>query len=118
MATLSTISYPIIIDEDGNPGPNYSYAAQYSADVTGSSTFQLSPAKKTSNRIWPVPLTGGASDVCVDNGICTLAQAEASEDGLAKEYPVYLLPRRHGTAGPNARFSGLFDLFDLGGGQE
>jgi phospholipase C len=32
-----------IVNPDGSPGPNFSKAVQYSADVTGSSTFQLAP---------------------------------------------------------------------------
>lgn len=37
-----------IINEDGTPGKNYSKAQQFSADVTGSTTFQLSPTTKKS----------------------------------------------------------------------
>ena len=35
-----------IINEDGTPGPHYSRAHQFSADVTGSSQFQLSPRQE------------------------------------------------------------------------
>jgi phospholipase C len=45
--TVNNLLSEKIIDEDGNPGPNFSHAAQYSADVTGSSTFSVSPANKT-----------------------------------------------------------------------
>jgi tRNA A37 threonylcarbamoyladenosine modification protein TsaB len=36
-----------IINEDGTPGPEFSVAAQYSADITGDTEFQLSPRNKT-----------------------------------------------------------------------
>jgi phospholipase C len=32
-----------IINSDGTPGPNYAQAAQFSADITGSTTYELSP---------------------------------------------------------------------------
>jgi phospholipase C len=35
-----------IIKEDGTPGPHYSRAHQFSADVTGSPVFELSPTTK------------------------------------------------------------------------
>jgi len=71
-----------IINEDGTPGPEYSLAAQYSADITGNTEFQLSPTNKTPYATLPAPLNGGPTDVCKSNGICSLADAEASENGL------------------------------------
>jgi phospholipase C len=71
-----------IINEDGTPGPNYSLATQYSADITDATEFQLSPTNKTPYDILPAPLTGGPTDVCKNNGICSLADAEVSENGL------------------------------------
>src|ERR1700746_3597974 len=59
-----------IINEDGTPGPKYSLAAQYSADITDATEFQLSPGKKTPYTTLPAPLNGGPTDVCKDNGIC------------------------------------------------
>jgi phospholipase C len=107
--TVNNLLSEKIIDEDGNPGPNFSRAAQYSADVTGSSTFQLSPPKKALYPTLPAPLTGGPSDVCANNGICTLAQAASSENGLAKEYEVYLLTGGTGLPGhtPDSRITGV-----------
>jgi phospholipase C len=71
-----------IINEDGTPGPKYSLAAQYSADITDATEFQLSPGKKTPYTTLPAPLNGGPTDVCKDNGICSLADAKTSENGL------------------------------------
>jgi len=107
--TVNNLLSEKIIDEDGNPGPNYSRAAQYSADVTGSTTFQLSPSHKTLYPKLPAPLTGGPSDVCADNKICTLADATSSENGLAKEYEVYLLTGGTGLPGrtPDSRITGV-----------
>ena len=71
-----------IIDENGQPGPNYSEALQYSADITGSTQFELSPFNKKPYTKLPAPLNGGPTDVCKSNGICSLADALASENGL------------------------------------
>lgn len=71
-----------IINEDGTPGPKYHLAVQNSADITGATEFQLSPAMKTPYTTLPAPLNGGPSDVCADNKICSLADAKTSENGL------------------------------------
>src|SRR6516225_1064193 len=48
-----------IIDADGNLGTNYSKAHQYSVDVTGHSTFELSPTNNTTlYGVLPAPLNG------------------------------------------------------------
>ena len=74
-----------IINLNGLPRPNYSRAAQYSADVTGNPTYQPSPTTdKTPYATLPAPLNGGPSNVCVDNGMCNLGDAVSSEDGLPK----------------------------------
>ncbi len=86
-----------IINADGTPGPNFSQAAQIDADgfardSDDSSKYSISPEKD--NVVYPTlppPLTGGPSDVCKDNGICTLAQAMASENGLYPTYYQYML---------------------------
>jgi len=55
------------------------------------------------------PLSGGPTDVCKDNGICTLAQARASENGLAPGYYKYLLTGGTGLAShtPDTRIQGV-----------
>ncbi len=71
-----------IINEDGTPGPHYSRAHQFSADVTGSTLFQLSPKNKSLYSTLPAPLNGGPTDVCKNNGICSLGDATSSENAL------------------------------------
>src|SRR5271169_999482 len=41
--TVNNLLSEGIVNANGTPGPNYSKAVQYSADITGSSTFQLAP---------------------------------------------------------------------------
>jgi phospholipase C len=41
--TVNNLLSEGIINADGSPGPNYSLAQQYSADITGSPVFELSP---------------------------------------------------------------------------
>ena len=100
-----------IINEDGTPGPEYSLAAQYSADITGNTEFQLSPTNKTPYSTLPAPLNGGPMDVCKSNGICSLADAEASENGLPDAtYYGYLTSGGTGLSGkvPDTRITGVF----------
>jgi len=87
-----------IVNEDGTPGPNYSLALQYSAVDTNGDGYQISPMSKSLYSKLPAPLTGGPSNVCKNNGICTLAEARASENGLASGYYQYLLTGGTGQA--------------------
>jgi phospholipase C len=80
--TIDNLLSKQIITESGEPGTNYALALQSSADVTGSTEFQLSPASKTPYTKLPAPLNGGPTDVCKSNGICSLGDALSSEDGL------------------------------------
>jgi phospholipase C len=79
-----------IIKEDGTPGKNFAAAYQYAADATDSATFQLAPKKKTLFSPLPAELNGGPSDVCADNGICSLADAMSSENGLPQDFYTFL----------------------------
>jgi phospholipase C len=107
-----------IINADGTPGPNFSQAAQIDADPfqrdsDDSSRYSISP--ESDNVVYPTlppPLTGGPSDVCKDNGICTLAQAMASENGLYPTYYQYLLTGGTGQAShvPDTRIKNVLDL--------
>jgi phospholipase C len=101
-----------IIKEDGAPGPHFSESLQYQANVTGESVFNLSPSNKTPYLTLPAPLTGGPSDVCKNNGICTLAQAESSENGLpGNYYPLMLVGGTgQGSHVPDLRISNANDL--------
>jgi phospholipase C len=107
-----------IINADGTPGPNFSQAAQIDADPfqrdsDDSSRYSISP--ESDNVVYstlPPPLTGGPSDVCKDNGICTLAQAMASENGLYPTYYQYLLTGGTGQGShvPDTRIKNVLDL--------
>jgi phospholipase C len=98
-----------IINADGKPGPNYAQAHQFTADATDSSTFQLAPKHKTLFGALPAPMTGGPVDVCKNNGICTIADAMSSEDGLAEEYYPSLLigGNEIGRGLPDSRITGV-----------
>jgi len=108
--SVDNLLYQHIVREDGTPDSRYYRAHQNSADATDSPTYQIAPKDKRLYSPLPAPLTGGPSDVCKDNGICTLNDAAASEDGLAEEYYPFLL-----TGGselpsktPDARISGVY----------
>ena len=102
-----------IIKEDGTKGPNYARAQQYSADITGSPVYELSP--KTGKSLYPIlpaPLNGGPANVCINNGICTYGDARSSEDGLSKspiDYYRFLLTGGTGLSGPvpDSRITGV-----------
>ncbi len=103
-----------IIKEDGTPGTNYALANQFSADVTGATVFQFSPAtaSKALYSVLPAPLNGGPANVCTDNGICNLGDATSSEDGLSKHpinYSAFLLTGGTGLTGkvPDTRITGV-----------
>jgi phospholipase C len=98
-----------IITEDGTPGTNYPSAYQYSADATDSATFQLAPKKKTLYSTLPAPLNGGPTDVCKNNGICSLGDATSSENGLAEDYYTFLTSGGTGLSGkvPDTRINGV-----------
>jgi phospholipase C len=98
-----------IVRANGTPGPNYDRAYQYSANVSDSALFQLSPKDKTLYDVLPAPLNGGPTNVCTDNGICTPADATSSEDGLASDFYQYLLTGGSGLTGkvPDSRIAGV-----------
>jgi len=98
-----------IVTEDGTPGTNYPAAYQYSADATDSATFQLAPKKKALYSTLPAPLNGGPTDVCKDNGICSLGDATSSENGLATDYYQFMLTGGSGLSGkvPDTRINGV-----------
>src|SRR5580700_7273432 len=100
-----------IVKEDGTPGKNFAAAYQYAADATDSATYQLAPKKKTLYSTLPAPLNGGPTDVCKNNGICTLADALSSEDGLDINFYQFLLDGGSGLIGkvPDSRITGVHD---------
>jgi phospholipase C len=87
--TVDNLLSKQIIKEDGTPGPNFSLATQFSAADTD--TFRESPMSKSLYSTLPPPLVGGPIDVCKDNGICTLADATSSENGLPPDFYPFLL---------------------------
>ncbi len=124
--TVDNLLSKRIINSDGTPGPFYFLAHQRSAcdlgkgascpntgetDVNGDK-YELSPKGKALYNVLPAPLTGGPSDVCKDNGICTLAQAQASENGLAPGYYQFLTSGGTGLPGktPDTRIANVNNL--------
>jgi phospholipase C len=111
--TVNNLLSEGIINADGSPGPNYSLAQQYSADVSGSNVFQLSPTTgKAPYMVLPPPLNGGPTDVCKDNGMCTYGDATSSENGLSSypiDYYTFLLTGGTGLTGkvPDSRITGI-----------
>ncbi len=73
-----------IIKEDGTPGVNFSAASQFTAQDTDK--FQESPQSKSLYDVLPAPLVGGPKDA----PISTLADAEATENGLDPAFSVFL----------------------------
>ena len=107
--TVDNLLFKKIIKADGTPGANYSHAAQNSADLTLSPTYQINPRKKTLYTTLPAPLAGGPENLCTNVGLCTLADATSSEDGLPTEYYADMLTGGTGLASktPDSRITGV-----------
>jgi phospholipase C len=72
-----------IIRADGSPGPNFTAAAQASAEVTGQ--YEIAPARKQPYRLLPPPMTDGAPTTASDGDALpfqTLGYAAALDGGL------------------------------------
>jgi phospholipase C len=102
-----------IINENGIPSSNFAQAQQYSADITGAPTFELSPTTgKALYPVLPAPLNGGPTNVCSDNGMCNFGKARSSEDGLSMSpinYYQFLLTGGTNLSGkvPDSRIDGV-----------
>ncbi len=111
--TVNNLLSEGIVNADGTPGSNFAQATQFSADITGATTYQLSPTTgKTPYATLPAPLAGGPSNVCANNGLCNLGQARSSEDGLPNSPLTYydsLLAGGSGLTGkvPDSRITGV-----------
>ena len=101
--TVNNLLSEGIIKEDGTPGKNYAAAVQSSATDAG--TYALSPGGKAAYTNLPAPLTGGPSNVCANNKICSISDAQSSENGLPNNYYVYMTTGGTGQASrvPDAR---------------
>jgi phospholipase C len=107
--TVNNLLSQEIINANGKPGTNYRKSLQFSADVTANPNFVLAPKNKTRYTTLPAPLAGGPTDVCVDNGVCTLVDAETSENGLANGYYPFMLTGGTGLSSktPDTRINGV-----------
>ena len=104
-----------IIHVDGTPGPDYSEAEQYSAVDHHGEKYQVSPMNKSVYKTLPPPLTGGPKDACATNGICSVADAEASENGLPLPPTTYYQSMTEGGTEqdshvPDERIQNVLDL--------
>jgi phospholipase C len=108
-----------IVNVDGTPGPNFSDGLQYSAIDTHADGYQISPQDKSVYSALPAPLTDSVTpNPCtvdpggVSPGVCTMAQAVASENGLAPGYSKYLLTGGTGQASkvPDQRIKDVMNL--------
>ena len=100
-----------IVKEDGSKGPNFKrLRRKFSAVDAG--TYDLSPGAKSLYPTLPAPITGGPSNVCTNNGICSVADAMASENGLAPGYYVFMTTGGSGQAShvPDARIPNVNSL--------
>ncbi len=99
-----------IVTENGAIGSNFAAGYQFSAEDTAA--YELTPGGKSLYKALPAPLTGGPSNVCTNNGICTLAEAMASENGLASDYYQYMLTGGTGQASkvPDTRIPNVNNL--------
>lgn len=97
-----------IINEDGTPGPNYSFAVQDSAVDNHRDKYQVSPMDKSVYSTLPPPLVGGPTNPY----FTTVAEAEAVENGLAADYYKYLTTGGTGQAShtPDQRIPDLNSL--------
>ena len=84
--TVDNLLSKHIINSDGTPGANYSYATQYSAEDTHRDKYENSPQDKSFYPTLPVPIVGGPTTPYV----ATVAEAEYVENGLAPDYYKYL----------------------------
>jgi phospholipase C len=79
-----------IVNADGTPGPNFSKAAQKQADVTGTTTYQLSPPGQMPYSVLPPAMTDGAPSAASDENpppFATLAAVVAVEEQIHDGLP-------------------------------
>jgi phospholipase C len=76
-----------IINADGTPGPNFSFATQFSASDLAPDPFLESPGSKTIYPTLPVPLTDGAPTA---PPFTSITDAQQTENGLPQDYYQFL----------------------------
>ncbi len=84
--TVSNLLSKGIVNADGTPGPNFSLAAQSSADDESTDGYQLSPSSNTPYTTLPPVLAGGYTTP----PFSTVGAAKAVENALPSDYYVYL----------------------------
>jgi phospholipase C len=94
--TISNLLSKGIVKANGNPGPNYSLSAQFSAvdsTTAGSDAYSNSPQSKSIYSTLPPALAGGpeAPTVAGPAPFTTLKVGELADQGLAKDYDKFLL---------------------------
>ena len=111
--SISNLLSQGIVKSDGTPGPNFSVASQSSANDTTS--YQLNPSGNAAYSVLPPVLAGGYTTAPFKN----VGQARKFENGLPKDYYVYLTTGgtglNHGQVdiripNPTTRPSGPFQL--------
>ena len=98
-----------IITKDGQPGPNFSLATQFSAQDSHGDKYQSSPQEKSFYPALPTPLAGGPTTPYIPS----LAVAEAIENGLPDAtYYSYLTTGGTGLKGgtPDTRIPNVNNL--------
>ncbi len=98
-----------IITKDGQPGPNFSLATQFSAEDSQGDKYQNSPQEKSFYPTLPTPLAGGPATPYIPS----LAIAEAIENGLPDAtYYSYLTTGGTGLKGgtPDTRIPNVNNL--------
>lgn len=92
--TVSNLLTKGIITADGQPGPNFSAAAQYTASATNPNLFEMAPGGKQPYSVLPAPNTGGTTSAPSDTNpppFATLAAAQAAEGSVLEPQDVVKL---------------------------
>jgi phospholipase C len=84
--TVSNLLSKGIVNADGTPGPNFSQAAQSTANDSSSDGFQLSPSDNTPYATLPPVLAGGYTTAPFPS----VSAAKAVENALPADYYIYL----------------------------
>ena len=89
--TVSNLLSRGIIKDDGSPGPNFSDAAQNTAQATNPAHFELSPGGKVPYSVLPAPNTDSAPTAASDASpppFATLSAAQAAEGDTLEQQDI------------------------------